>query len=146
MYLTATNPISRYDELIMPIDHSNQPIYEIKAGLFKSLAHPIRIHVLELLCDGGEHSVTEIQQHTGLEASHLSAHLAVLRKNAVVASERRASHVFYRVASPQIPELLSIARQFLRDVVLAAQEDLSGVASLPDLPTYETPRNDVNNS
>src|SRR5699024_3240315 len=130
--------ISRYDESIMPLNTSQRPIYEIKAGLFKSLAHPIRIHVLELLCDGGEYTVTEIQQHTGLEASHLSSHPAGLRENSVVTSERRASHVFYQLTSPQIRDLLSTARQFLNDVVLAAHEDLSGVASLPDLPTYET--------
>ena len=78
-------------------------MYEVKAGLFKSLAHPIRIHALELLSDGEEHTVSELQQHTGLEASHLSSHLAVLRQNQVVTSQRRASHVYYRVTTPRSP-------------------------------------------
>ncbi len=118
----------------MSLINSQRPIYEVKAGLFKSLAHPIRIHALELLCDGEEHSVSELQQHTGLESSHLSAHLAVLRKNQVVTSERRASHVYYRVSTPEIAELLASARRFLTAVFHAKQEELAEFGSLPDLP------------
>jgi|SRR5690625_2433097 len=118
----------------MSLSDAYQPIYEVKAGLFKSLAHPIRIHALELLSDGAEHSVSEIQRHTGLEASHLSAHLAVLRRNQVVTSERRASHVYYRVSTPEVAELLASARRFLAHVVHAKHAELAEVDSLPDLP------------
>lgn len=117
----------------MSLSQSHRPMYEVKAGLFKSLAHPIRIHALELLSDGEEHSVSELQQHTGLEASHLSSHLAVLRQNQVVTSQRRASHVYYRVTTPAIADLLGSARRFLTEVVHAKQSALD-VASLPDLP------------
>lgn len=109
-------------------------MYEVKAGLFKALAHPIRIHALELLCDGEEHTVTELQQHTGLEASHLSSHLAVLRRNQVVTSQRRASHVYYRVSTPEIAELLASARRFLTQVAHAKNVELAEYDSLPDLP------------
>ena len=50
---------------------TERSIAEIKAELFKALAHPIRIRVLELLADG-ERSVGELLSHLGLEASHLS--------------------------------------------------------------------------
>src|SRR5690625_7087592 len=103
----------------MSLSQSHRPMYEVKAGLFKSLAHPIRIHVLELLCDGEEHTVTELQQHTGLEASHLSSHLAVLRKNQVVTSQRRGSHVYYVVSTPEVADLLASARRFLTDITQA---------------------------
>lgn len=109
-------------------------MYEVKAGLFKALAHPIRIHALEFLCDGREHTVSELQEHTGLEASHLSSHLAVLRRNHVVTSERRGSHVYYRLATDEIAELLGSARRFLTDVVHANQSDLEQASALPDLP------------
>ena len=51
------------------------PLYEVKANLFKGLAHPVRIRVLELLSAAPEVSVTEMLAATGLEASHLSQHL-----------------------------------------------------------------------
>ena len=48
---------------------------------------------------------------TGLEASHLSQHLAVLRRHRLVDFERRASHVYYRLAFPDVAELLAVARR-----------------------------------
>src|SRR5690625_908419 len=127
---------SRYDDFIMSSSKAHRPIYEVKAGLFKSLAHPLRIRILELLCDGEEHSVSQLQQNTHLEASHLSSHLAVLRKNQVVTSERRGSHVYYMVSTPEIADLLASARRFLTEVVHATQEDLQEVDSLPELPNH----------
>lgn len=121
----------------MSLDTARRPLYELKAGLFKGLAHPIRIHALELLCDGEEHTVSELQEHTGLEASHLSAHLAVLRRHNVVTSERRGSHVYYMVSNAEVPGLLAVARRFLTGLVHAHEEDLAQVRSLPALPTSQ---------
>src|SRR5699024_7342118 len=72
----------------------------------------------------------------GLETSHLLAHLAVLRQNQVVTSQRRASHVYYRVTTPEIADLLASARRFLTEVVHAKQSALDAT-SLPVLPNYE---------
>ncbi|MGO1676479.1 MAG: transcriptional regulator, partial [Brevibacterium aurantiacum] len=33
----------------MPLSHVQRPLYEVKANLFKGLAHPYRIRILELL-------------------------------------------------------------------------------------------------
>lgn len=71
---------------------------------------------------------------TGLEASHLSQHLAVLRRYGLVSSERRASVVYYRLAFPQVAELLRVARQLLSEVLSVSQERLSSAQSLPDIP------------
>ncbi|HEX5534990.1 MAG TPA: metalloregulator ArsR/SmtB family transcription factor [Actinomycetales bacterium] len=88
------------------------PINEIKAELFKALAHPIRIRVLELLVDG-ERGVSDLLADTGAEASHLSQHLAVLRRAGVVTSRREGSAVYYRLAHDSIRALLADARTFL---------------------------------
>lgn len=53
----------------MSLDEQQRPLYEVKAGLFKGLSHPFRIRILELLADGHEHTVTALQEATGLEAS-----------------------------------------------------------------------------
>ncbi len=118
----------------MPFSQGERPLYEVKAGLFKGLAHPLRIRLLELLADGAEHSVAELQEATGLEASHLSQHLAVLRRHRLVESDRRASHVYYRLAHPDVAELLAVARGLLAAIVAADGERMAGVAALPDLP------------
>src|SRR6478609_10481501 len=107
----------RYDHSIMPITDRQRPLYEVKANLFKGLAHPFRIRILELLAAAPEVSVADLQAETGLEASHLSQHLAVLWRHGLVASERRASHVYYRLADPRVADLLAVARALLLTVL-----------------------------
>ncbi|QEO09487.1 ArsR/SmtB family transcription factor [Protaetiibacter larvae] len=118
----------------MPFSHTERPLYEVKAGLFKGLSHPFRIRLLELLADGEEHTVAELQAATGLEASHLSQHLAVLRRHRLVESDRRASHVYYRLAHPDVAELLAVARRLLVTFVAEDGARLRAVEFLPALP------------
>ena len=100
------------------------PLYEVKANLFKGLAHPVRIRVLELLCQAPEVSVTDLLAATGLEASHLSQHLSVLRRYHLVKSERRALQMFYSLAYPQVADLLSVARSLLNDILHTTRQQL----------------------
>ncbi|WP_354255597.1 metalloregulator ArsR/SmtB family transcription factor [Arthrobacter sp. OAP107] len=100
------------------------PLYEVKANLFKGLAHPVRIRVLELLSEAPEVSVTDLLAATGLESSHLSQHLTVLRRYNLVKAERRALQMFYSLAYPRVAELLTVARLLLNDVLQTTQEQL----------------------
>jgi DNA-binding transcriptional ArsR family regulator len=100
------------------------PLYEVKANLFKGLAHPVRIRVLELLSAAPEVSVTELLAATGLEASHLSQHLSVLRRYHLVKGERRALQMFYTLAYPQVAELLSVARLLLGEMLNTTRQQL----------------------
>lgn len=76
-------------------------LYEVKADLFKGLAHPCRIRVLALQAAEGTVPVSDFLASTGLEASHPSQHLSVLRRHHLVTSTRRGSQVFYEPACPQ---------------------------------------------
>ncbi|ASK65983.1 transcriptional regulator [Brachybacterium avium] len=115
----------------MPLSRSQRPLYEVKANLFKGLAHPYRIRILELLADAEEVSVASLQAETELEASHLSQHLSVLRRHHLVASERRASHVYYRLADPRIRELLAVARALLLNILSEDRDRLDAAQNLP---------------
>jgi ArsR family transcriptional regulator len=117
----------------MPLTNREQPLYELKAGLFKGLSHPLRIRILELLSSAAEVSVADLQRELGLEASHLSQHLSVLRRNRLVDSERRGSHVFYRLADPGVADLLAVARRLLVNVLQADRELLADARALPSL-------------
>lgn len=88
------------------------PLYQLKAEFFKTLGHPARIRILELLAQGS-HSVGELQAEVGLEASHMSQQLAVLRRAGVVIAHKRGNSVIYSMASPDMSELLSVARTVL---------------------------------
>ncbi|KJC64629.1 ArsR/SmtB family transcription factor [Agreia bicolorata] len=112
--------------------NAHRPLYEVKANLFKGLAHPVRVRVLEVLASADHVSVADLLSDTGLEASHLSQHLAVLRRHNLVVAERRASQVFYRLAYPQVADLLAISRQLLVDILQNTQQQLDSTINLAD--------------
>lgn len=105
------------------------PIYQVKADFFKTLGHPARIRVLELLRDG-ERSVSDLLGEIGLEASHLSQQLAVLRRSNLVQTRKEGASVLYSVADPRIFELLEVAKAILTTSLSGTQELLAELASL----------------
>jgi len=90
----------------------SEPINTLKAEFFKTLGHPARIRILELLAEG-EHSVTELMPELGLESSHLSQQLAVLRRAGLVAARKQGNTVIYSMTSQDMAELLQVARKVL---------------------------------
>jgi DNA-binding transcriptional ArsR family regulator len=100
----------------------SRPIYQMKAEFFKTLGHPARIRVLELLSER-EHSVTEMLPEVGIEPAHLSQQLAVLRRANLVTTRKEGSTVYYILASPHVADLLAVARLILSGV-LTGQADL----------------------
>jgi DNA-binding transcriptional ArsR family regulator len=88
------------------------PVSEVKAELFKALAHPARIRVLEVLSEG-ERSVSELQPLVGIESSHLSQQLGILRRAWLVTTRREGASVIYAMADPQLAELLAVAKRLL---------------------------------
>ena len=75
------------------------PLYQAKAEFFRTLGHPARIRVLELLSER-DHAVHELLAAIEIEPSNLSQQLAVLRRAGLVAqrregaeAERRSQHL-----------------------------------------------------
>lgn len=104
------------------------PLYRLKADFFKTLGHPARIRVLELL-SVREQSVTELQREVGLEASHLSQQLAVLRRAGLVTTRKEGTLVFYSLAAPEVAALLALARHILTDVLTGQMAVLTDLRS-----------------
>ena len=99
------------------------PIFEVKAELFKALAHPARIRILEILSEGGEHAVGEMLPLVGIEASHLSHQLGVLRRAGLVTTRRDGSSVIYSLRDRETVRLLASAKRILINA-LASNSDL----------------------
>lgn len=89
-----------------------KPIAEAKAELFKALAHPARVRVLELLAER-EHTIGELAEQTGMELSHLSQQVTVLRRAGIVDSRRVKSTVICSLRDPRTAELLAVARRLI---------------------------------
>jgi ArsR family transcriptional regulator len=98
------------------------PLYQAKADFFRTLGHPARIRVLELLSER-DYAVHELLDEIAIEASNLSQQLAVLRRASLVVSSRRDGDVVYSVRAPEVRDLLFAARRILSGLA-ASQVDL----------------------
>jgi len=110
--------------LTSPLAEPNRPLAEIKAGLFKALAHPARVRALEVLVEG-EHTVGELQPLVGIESSHLSQQLGVLRRANLVTTRKEGSSVYYSLRDPLVAELLAVAKQLLLTTLSQTRELLA---------------------
>lgn len=104
------------------------PIYQVKAEFFKTLAHPARIRVLELLRDG-DRTVGELIPEVGIEASHLSQQLGIMRRANLVQSRKDGATVVYSVSNPMIFELLDVAKRILTSSLAETRDLLAELES-----------------
>lgn len=97
-------------------------LYRVKADLFRTLGHPARIRILELLAER-DRPVHELLGAIDIEASNLSQQLAVLRRAGLVVQRREGAEVVYTASVPRVAELLLVARALLAEI-LADQASL----------------------
>jgi len=72
---------------------------EAATGCLKSVAHPVRLRILELLLDG-EYPVGELAELCEVDQPAASGHLRQLRDRGILDQRRDGRRVFYRVAAP----------------------------------------------
>ncbi len=84
-----------------------------KAGIFKILAHPTRIHVIETL-RRGELSVGAMLEQVKVEPANLSQHLFVLRQGHLVLARKEGNQVLYSLRDPLLIEVLDAMRQYFQ--------------------------------
>jgi ArsR family transcriptional regulator len=92
------------------------PLYQAKAELFRTLGHPVRIRVLELL-QHGPRAVRDLLVEIDVEASNLSQQLAVLRRAGLVESTRDGASVMYALRTTDVADLLAAGRRILGSVL-----------------------------
>jgi ArsR family transcriptional regulator, cadmium/lead-responsive transcriptional repressor len=78
-------------------------------ALFRCLADPTRLTVLQHLAAGGEHTVTELVDRAGQERTNVSHHLAQLRACGLVRTRNDGRNVLYALAHSAIAGLLATA-------------------------------------
>ncbi len=80
------------------------------ADVIKCLGHPLRLRLLEAL-EGGERTVSELQEYAGVSQAAVSQQLGILRGRRVVDSRRDGIHVFYRITEPKVAHILACIRE-----------------------------------
>ncbi|MDH7486562.1 MAG: metalloregulator ArsR/SmtB family transcription factor [Anaerolineae bacterium] len=79
------------------------------AQIFKALAHPARLRILETL-EQGEACVCHLEALLGFRQAYLSQQLAVLRQAGLVGDRREGLNVFYCLMDERVPMLLRLMR------------------------------------
>ncbi|TSE17078.1 winged helix-turn-helix transcriptional regulator [Arthrobacter sp. KBS0703] len=107
---------------------------EVKAELFKSMGHPARILILEMMADGPV-AVSRLRDGTGLEASNLSQHLGILRRQRLVVPSRKDGRLFYELSCSDVSEVLDAARGLLGTVLQTSGNPPAGGFQAGNLPS-----------
>lgn len=98
-------------------------ILEMHAKVCKTMAHPLRLALLNGLRDG-ERTVSDLADSIGATQSLVSQHLAVLRNQGLLRTRRNRNAVYYRIAYPKMVQAYDLLREVLFEH-LRWQEDLA---------------------
>ncbi len=83
--------------------------FDESANLFKTLMHPARLEILEVLRDG-EHCVCHIEATLGYRQAYISQQLSVLREAGLVQDRRDGWNIYYRVTQLRVFDVLDAAQ------------------------------------
>lgn len=84
--------------VISPFDKT---VYARNAELYKLLAHPVRLEILNIL-RLQETSLEELTVTLGLAKANISQHLAILKMARVVRVRRDSGEAIYSIVNPDI--------------------------------------------
>jgi ArsR family transcriptional regulator len=82
-----------------------QPSIDRASRLLRAMANPVRLLILCRLSEG-EQSVTALEEAVGISQSGVSQHLALMRRQGLVAARREGLSVYYQLASSEVVALM----------------------------------------
>lgn len=82
---------------------------EKAADILKTIAHPVRLEMLDILEVFGELPVSEIQSRlsVGVEQPMVSHHLIKMKDKGILLSSKKGVSVSYRLADPNITRIFT---------------------------------------
>ncbi len=98
------------------LDEKKQLLFARQSEIIKSIAHPLRIGVVDFLKDG-EQCVCDIAEYVGSERSNVSRHLSVMVKSGVLDFRKDGLKVIYRLKTPCVLEFFSCVTNVLAEQI-----------------------------
>ncbi len=92
------------------MDEQSRRRYGLKADMFKALAHPMRIFMLDKLKER-HWCVCELAAEVGIDKSVASKHLSQLKAAGLIDDEKRGTLVEYRLVAPCILDMAACAEK-----------------------------------
>ena len=89
----------------------------LKSGAYvlRAIRHKLRMQMIQLIQKKGAVKVMDIYKTLKLEQSVASQHLAILRKEGFVKTERRGKEIYYSVSQSRFHAVDKFVRQLLRN-------------------------------
>jgi DNA-binding transcriptional ArsR family regulator len=75
------------------------------ANVLKTIAHPVRLSILEVLDDRKSMSVTELMAYLGIEQSLLSHHLSKMKDRGILNASRDGKNIYYTLAEDSLTKI-----------------------------------------
>lgn len=104
---------NRYDLCMAITRPSDRTDLSIGAKLFRSLGDPMRLAIVEILAREGERRVVDLVTELQTSQPNVSGHLACLKECGLVRDRPEGRAVVYRLAQPELFELLRAAESLL---------------------------------
>lgn len=100
----------------MPTTPKSSSAQKLKehAAVFKALAHPSRLRIIEALANG-KHCVNELTELVGSDMSTVSRHLSQLRAVGIISDEKRGLQVFYELRCPCVLTFLDCVESLTKE-------------------------------
>lgn len=78
------------------------------AFVLKTIAHPMRVGIIDLLNEHDKMSVNDITAYLGLEQSLTSHHLANMKMKGILGSKREGKNIFYFLRMKEVVDLVKV--------------------------------------
>ena len=111
--------------------------YKLHATICKTIAHPKRLQILDLLRKG-EMTVNEIALKMQVSAANVSQQLAILRGAGVVRTRQEGTSIHYRIANPKIMRAYDLMTEVLEEELATVREQLARSRRSGRLPKART--------
>ena len=84
--------------------------YDENAQILKALAHPTRLHLLELIREQ-QPCVKHMEEILGVAQPNISQHLSLLRNMGIVTSNRDGNQVCYQISKTIVLKILDALKK-----------------------------------
>ena len=84
---------------------TNSDALEQAAHCLRTLAHPVRLRMIQLLLQG-EYTVGELAKLCDIPSHMASEHLIKMKDRGFLDSDRRGRQIFYKITEPHLKDIL----------------------------------------
>lgn len=83
-------------------------LLEEKAEMLRTLGHPIRLSIVELLSHKNKQTVTELYTALEIEQAVASHHLRIMKNSNILKSTKSGKNAYYSLADPSIKKIFKL--------------------------------------